>query len=557
MTLLAGVDVGNATTEIVIADASVSPPRPLAWDRSRTRGLKGSAEASGAAARLLDRLQDRSGLRVEQVLLTPQVPVATRRTEVPVAPVDTGRLVLLALGGSTPGGEGWGVGRPADLAGRPPEGPVIAVSLDPLGFQRTADTIRMWLGQGVDVRGVLLAGDEATLVSRRLSSPLPVVDGADAQLALTADAITLEVAPVGRTCHWVNDPLHLATTLGLAPDEHADAKAMAAATSGHRSVAIMRLRSRPPQAESQRIPHAWFADGSSVPLTDAVSALEDPARALTAFDVGDGSLVEASDLWLVDPDALQALPGLRSSTASMHRLALASIDSAAVSMGHVDGFRRAWDGPITVLGSEMSAARAGALSTPGARLDATIVDLGGGTIDVIGPDSSWTGAGCGDLMTTATAIVTQVSHGAAEWVKRGPASRIETPHLAVDESGERRFLETPAARGSVGWLVVPGPSGLLPFSKDLSPPEWRALRLALKQQIFGRNLARGLRRLASSGHPSQAPEAILVGGPAGDEEITDAIHGWLRAQGISRANVGGLLGHRWAVAYGLILLAAA
>jgi hypothetical protein len=518
--------------------------------------MKGSAEASGAAARLLGRLQDRSGLQVEQVVLTPQVPVATRRTEIPVTPIDTGRLVVLALGGSTPGGEGWGVGRPADLAGPSPEGAVIAVSLDPLGFRRTTDTLRSWLAKGVDVRGVLLAGDEATLVSRRLGSPLPVVDGADAQLALTADAIILEVAPAGRTCRWVSDPLHLVTTLGLAPDEHADAHAMTVAVAGHRSVAVMRLRDRPPRDRSRHIPRAWFADGGHVPLTDAVRALEDPARTLTGFDVGDGSLVDASDLWLVEPEALQSLPGLRSSTATMHRLALASIGSAPNSMGHLDGFRRAWDGPVTILGSETSAARAGALSTPGARLDSTIVDLGGGTIDVIGPDASWTGAGCGDLMTTATAIVTNVSQGAAEWVKRGPASRIETPHLAIDESGDRRFLEAPAARGSVGWLVVPGPSGLLPFTKDLSPPEWRAIRLALKQQVFGRNLARGLRRLAASGQPSKPPEAVLVGGPAGDDEITDAMTGWLRGQGIGRANVAGLLGHRWAVAYGLILLAA-
>ncbi len=556
MTLVAGVDVGNATTEIVIADTSASPPRPLAWDRSRTRGMKGSAEASGAAARLLSRLQDRSGLRVDQVVLTPQVPVATRRAEVPMAPIDTGRLVVLALGGSTPGGEGWGFGRPANLAGRPPEGPVIAVSLDPLGYQRTADTIRAWIANGVDVRGVLLAGDEATLVSRRINSRLPVVDGADAQLSLTADAIVVEVAPAGRTCRWVTDPLHLATTLGLPAAEHADAQAMVAATSGYRSVAIMKLPNLPPHEGSLRIPRAWFADGSEVPLAEVVSALEDPSMALTAFDMQDGTLFEATDMWLVEPDALQSLPGLRSSTATMHRLALASINSAPDSTGHVDGFRSAWNGPVAVLGSETSAARTGALSTPGAGIDATIVDLGGGTIDVISPNASWTGAGCGDLMTTATAIVTQVSHGAAEWVKRGPASRIETPHLAVDESGDRRFLQAPAARGSVGWLVVPGPSGLLPFTKDLAPPEWRALRLALKQQVFGRNLARGLLRLAASGHGSQTPEAVLVGGPAGDEEITDAMHGWLRAQGISRANVGGLLGHRWAVAYGLVLLAA-
>ena len=55
-------------------------------------------------------------------------------------------------------------------------------------------------------------------------------------------------------------------------------------------------------------------------------------------------------------------------------------------------------------------------------------------------------------------------------------------------------------------------------------------------------------------------DMVLVGGPAGDDEIVEAMHAVLRegqrSLSIGRANVAGMLGHRWAVAYGLVLLAA-
>ena len=80
--------------------------------------------------------------------------------------------------------------------------------------------------------------------------------------------------------------------------------------------------------------------------------------------------------------------------------------------------------------------------------------------------------------------------------------------------------------------------------------QWRTIRLALKEEVFGRNLRRGLARLQAG----RARDIVLVGGPAGDEEILEAVHAAIPEARIGRADVGGMLGHRWAVAYGLVLL---
>jgi len=126
---------------------------------------------------------------------------------------------------------------------------------------------------------------------------------------------------------------------------------------------------------------------------------------------------------------------------------------------------------------------------------------------------------------------------------------VDGPHVLVDEDGTRRFLDVPAPAGSVGWLVVPGPAGSLPFDRRLSPPEWRALRLRLKQAVLGDNVAR-------AGAGDVTGDVIVVGGPAGDDEVLDCVARALPGAVPGRGDVAGMLGHRWAVAYGLVVLAA-
>jgi hypothetical protein len=67
-------------------------------------------------------------------------------------------------------------------------------------------------------------------------------------------------------------------------------------------------------------------------------------------------------------------------------------------------------------------------------------------------------------------------------------------------------------------------------------------------------LADNLRRVREhSGKGAEPSDVIVVGGPAGDDEILEILTGSEPASAFGRANVAGVLGHRWAVAYGLVL----
>lgn len=521
MTLVAGIDIGNATTEIVIA----ADGRPVLWDRIRTRGVKGSASSGAGAARLLVRLERRLGQRADLAVMTRQYPVDTACIELGRPAVATGRLTVLSCGPASPAGHGAGAGTPIPVEREPRalDGPIVLVAADPLGYRTTAERVGTWRAAGAQVVAAVLAGDEARLVSARIGADIPVVDSVDPVAALACTRIAVEVAAEGRALGVVSDPLRLAAALGLGTTEHPDAVAVVESLRGARSavVGVNAMRTTEP--------------------TDSVSMVLHRLR------------TECDDVWAVDLREVIDLPGWRADAAVATSMVVASLQASGGADLHVDGFRQNWDGDVAVLSSEVAAGRAGALTTPGTSSTALVLDLGGGTLDLSDGSTHRTLAGCGELLTAGVADVLGVSRGSAEWVKRGPARRIDTPYLAVAEDGSRYFLDPTAPAATVGWLVCEGPGGPLPFSRHLSGQEWRILRLALKRSVIGANVRRAL---AVDAYTDRSSQVVLVGGPAGDDELVEAVGRAVPDTVIGRADVAGRLGHRWAVAWGLVLAAA-
>jgi hypothetical protein len=114
--VIAGVDVGNATTEVAV----VADGRLLGTDRLPTRGRKGSPESLRGAATLVRRLERRLGGQVDEARVAPLRAVDTTTMTVPQLPPPTGRLRVLAAGVATPGGRGACVGTPLRLDGPVP-----------------------------------------------------------------------------------------------------------------------------------------------------------------------------------------------------------------------------------------------------------------------------------------------------------------------------------------------------------------------------------------------------------------------------------------------------
>jgi hypothetical protein len=539
MTAIAGVDVGNATTEVVIvADGAI-----LGAGRAPTRGRKGSPDSLRGAAALVRRVARQAGAVVDEARIAPLRPVETSVRTVPdVAPL-TGRLRVLGAGVATPGGVGACVGVPL-LLGNPARtsdhpGPVIVVVPPQTRYDQAAAGIRELLAAGTRVGAVLVASDEAVLVANRLPTTIgrvPVIDQVDAAAAASCTLLAVEVRPPGHPLTTLADPMALGAALGLGEGDLGDAAAIGRSLLDYSNAVVgLTPAARP---APQPAPDPWpppDADLDDVFTVDLAAAAE--SATARRGSLGRAFLIAA--LHRPPPDA----------------------GSAATELASLLGI------PVTSPLSEPTAARLGAATTPGMLPGALVADIGSGTIDAIAADGrEAVVAGAGELLTVAVAEALGVPRAAADWIKRGPCVRLDGGQRYEAEDGGRGFLDVPAPAPGAGMLAVPGPGGLLPFAgrsgRQHTPSEWRAIRLRLKQAVLAASLQRALTSLGEPG-PGLARggpvQLLLVGGPAADNELVGVLTRSLPDTiTVGRGNLGATrggeaLGHRYAVALGLAI----
>ena len=559
--------------------------RLLGVDRLPTRGRKGSAESLRGAAALVRRLERRHGWRVDEARIAPLRAVDTTTLTVPAIPPSTGRLRLLAAGVATPGGSGSCVGVPLWLDSAPQNPPTarpfVAVVPPGLGYASAAELLRGLAGAGVPIEAVLVASDEGVLIANRIDSRVPVIDQVDVSGVAACPLIAVEVRAPGQPLTLLTDPVALAAAFALGDAEAADAITLSRSLVDY-SNAVIGLAESAAEPGSRPRAEPWVeARGERIPLREACALLAGwPVGAVTGYGtgayadanpaplssvVGPALLLEeqrgphdpiaagVDDLFAVDLAAVADVATARQGSLGRSVVA-ASLDRMEAGTDHAGQLAELLGCPVSIAGTEPAAARRGALTTPGARPDAVVVDLGAGTIDVITPDAEVVAAGAGDLLTAAIAETLGASRAAAEWIKRGPSLRVDGGQRFEAEDGTHGFLSRSAPPSAAGTLAVMGPAGLLSFDRGRSPAEWRAVRLRLKQAVIAVNLRRAL-----AGHETRPEQILIVGGPAADEELLGVL---LRSlpDGVAagRGNVGATLpgpspGHRYAAALGLAM----
>ncbi|MGH3177628.1 MAG: diol dehydratase reactivase ATPase-like domain-containing protein, partial [Streptosporangiaceae bacterium] len=415
MTVIAGVDVGNATTEVVL----VSGGKILGAGRVPTRGRKGSPGSLRAAAALVRRLERQLGGTVGEARIAPLRAVDTEVVTVPDTAGPAGRLRVLAAGVPTPGGTGVCVGPPLPLDAAPGDGAdVVAIVPSGVRYDEAAARLRALLAAGIRIGAVLVAGDEGVLVANRLPGGLPVIDQVDAAAAAACRLLAVEVRPPGHTLRLLADPVALGARLGLADAETGDAAAMSRALTDYANAVVGLLPAAPAAPGIPDEPWVLTAGEGRLPLRAACPRLSGwPVGTVQAFGTGSAES-ELDDLFAVDlaaaAEAATARQGGTGRAVLVASLSRAEDEDVASVLG--DLLQVPVHGPV----SEPAAARLGALTTPGGRHDAVVADLGAGTIDVIGPGGSVVAAGAGELLTAAVAAMLSIPRASADWVKRGP-----------------------------------------------------------------------------------------------------------------------------------------
>src|SRR5919204_6858471 len=178
--LVAGVDVGNSTTEIAVARAEPgAEPEWLFVARRPTSGPKGSAACVDGIADLLLRAERRLGERPHLALLAELHPVETGLHELGrMEEIALERTAIARPASETPSGSGVGAGRLTrleELAGAPGPEPVVAV-VGREDFDVAAARLREARGRGWRIAGGLVPGGAPPLIGESFDPPPPIVD---------------------------------------------------------------------------------------------------------------------------------------------------------------------------------------------------------------------------------------------------------------------------------------------------------------------------------------------------------------------------------------------
>ncbi|ECJ9074753.1 propanediol dehydratase reactivase alpha subunit PduG [Salmonella enterica] len=600
MRYIAGIDIGNSSTEVALATLNEAGALTITHSAlAETTGIKGTLRNVFGIQEALALVAKRAGINVSDISLirineaTPVIGDVAMET---ITETIITESTMIGHNPKTPGGVGLGVGitiTPEELLTRPADSSYILVVSSAFDFADIANVINASMRAGYQITGVILQRDDGVLVSNRLEKSLPIVDE-----VLYIDRIPLgmlaaiEVAVLGKVIETLSNPYGIATVFNLNADETKNIVPMARALIGNRSAVVVKTPSG--DVKARAIPAGNLelqAQGRTVRVDVAAGAeaimkaadgcgkldnvtgeagtniggmLEHVRQTMAELTNKPSSEIFIQDLLAVDTSvpvsvtgglagefSLEQAVGIASMVKS-DRLQMAMIAREIEQKLNID---------VQIGGAEAEAAILGALTTPGTTRPLAILDLGAGSTDasIINPKGEIIAthlAGAGDMVTMIIARELGLEDRyLAEEIKKYPLAKVESLFHLRHEDGSVQFFPTPLPPAVFARVCVVKPDELVPLPGDLALEKVRAIRRSAKERVFVTNALRALRQVSPTGNIRDIPFVVLVGGSSLDFEVpqlvTDALAHYRLVAG--RGNIRGSEGPRNAVATGLIL----
>ncbi|HAX5138309.1 TPA: diol dehydratase reactivase subunit alpha [Escherichia coli] len=600
MRYIAGIDIGNSSTEVALATLSATGELSFVSSAlAETTGIKGTLRNVHGIQEALAQATKKVGINVSDISLirineaTPVIGDVAMET---ITETIITESTMIGHNPKTPGGVGLGVGltiTPQELLTCPADTPYILVVSSAFDFADIATMINASVRAGYQLTGVILQRDDGVLVNNRLEIPLPIVDE-----VLYIDRIPLgmlaaiEVAVPGKVIETLSNPYGIATVFALNAEETKNIVPVARALIGNRSAVVVKTPSGDVKARSipagniellsagrtTRVDVAAGADAimkavgecpklenvTGEPGTNIGGMLEHVRQTMAELTNKPSNEIFIQDLLAIDTSvpvnvtgglagefSLEQAVGIASMVKS-DRLQMAMIASEIKQKLHVD---------VQVGGAEAEAAIQGALTTPGTIRPLAILDLGAGSTDasIINQKGEIVAthlAGAGDMVTMIIARELGLNDRyLAEEIKKYPLAKVESLFHLRHEDGSVQFFPTPLSPHVFARVCVVKPDELVPIPGDLTLEKVRAVRRSAKERVFVTNALRALRQVSPAGNIRDIPFVVLVGGSSLDFEVpqlvTDALAHYRLVAG--RGNIRGSEGPRNAVATGLLI----
>lgn len=598
MKLIAGVDIGNSTTEVCIGSVDENGRLSFLSGASRmTTGTKGTLPNVLGIKAALEEAMDKIRMplsALELIRLNEAAPVIGDTAMETITETIITESSMIGHNPSTPAGAGEAVGELIFLEniwkGKPGV-PYIVAAESKFSYEEVAARLNQRIPE-LDVCGLILQADEAVLVENRLSRKMPIVDEVrHIRKVPEGKRAAIEVALPGTSIRMLSNPYGIATLLELTPEETRMVTPIAKSLIGKRSAVVIKTPNGNvrenvlPAGEitfhgekeaainidrgADEIMEALHGAGEirdidGQPNTNVGNMLTRIRTGMADVSGASGSDVRITDILAVDTLAPVEVSGSLAGETCMEKAVgiAAMVKTQQLPMRQIaERLSRDLHVDTMVAGVEAVMASLGSLTTPGTQLPIAILDMGGGSTDaaLLLPDGTVRTthqAGAGELVSML--IQTELgleSRVTAEQIKKYPMGKVESLFHMRLENGAMRFFEESIDPRYFGHVVLLAPGEMLRIEEDIPMERILEVRRDAKQKVFVRNAVRALSQVAPEHDLRRIPNVVLVGGSAEDFEIPEMLMQALSEYRIvcGRGNIRGSEGPRNAVATGLVM----
>ncbi|WP_435309330.1 diol dehydratase reactivase subunit alpha [Sebaldella termitidis] len=600
MKYIAGIDVGNSTTEVALAEISEdNAVKFLSSAFVLTTGIKGTLQNKHGIFGALQKVLQKSGLTYKDLSLiriNEAAPVIGDVAMETITETIITESTMIGHNPKTPGGIGLSSGITVmfeDILKQNANEDLVVIVTKENDFEEVAKTLNRAAKNGIKICAAIMQRDDAVLVSNRLDFNIPIID----EVAMI-DKIPLgmkcavEVAEQGKVIENLSNPYGIATVFGLTPEETKKIVPVSRALMGNRSAVVIKtpkgdVKERVIPAGSIEIigenktVKAGIEEGAERIMTgvESVQCVTD-VRGEPGTNVGGmlekvrqtmASLTKKlpSDIYIQDLLAVDTFVpvnikgGLANEFSMENAVGIASmVKSDRLQMQIIaEELEKEMGVKVEIGGVEANMAIMGALTTPGTDSPLAIVDMGAGStdasiIDRQGRIFSVHLAGAGNMVTMLiNSELGLADSGLAEDIKIYPLAKAESLFHIRHEDGTVQFFKEALKPEVFARVVVLKEDGMLPVPGEHSLEKIKAVRRSAKERVFVKNAIRALEFVSPTGNIRDIPFVIMVGGSALDFEIPELVTDRLAKYSIvaGRGNIRETEGPRNAVATGLIL----
>ncbi|NFO14246.1 diol dehydratase reactivase subunit alpha [Clostridium botulinum] len=603
MKIIAGVDIGNATTEVALSKVENGNVEFLSSGIVPTTGIKGTEEnidgvfssLKGALKKVNLELKDLNLVRINEA-----APVIGDVAMETITETIITESTMIGHNPSTPGGVGTGIGKTIyieDLDNleidKIEENQFIPLILSRVNFLEAAARINAATQRGINITSAIVQRDDGVLINNRLEKKIPIVDEVTLlEKVPVGMKAAVEVAAQGDVVETLSNPYGIATVFNLTSEETKMIVPISRALIGNRSAVVIKTPKGDVQEKS--IPAGKIhinglkrkevvdvehgaekimdAVNLCVPIqdvkgeagTNAGGMLERVRQVMANLTKQKISDITIQDLLAVDTFIPQMVKGGLAAEFSMENAvgiaAMVKADKLQMQM-IADKLQEQLNVPVEVGGVEADMAIRGALTTPGSSTPLAILDMGAGSTDASiinrqGEICSIHLAGAGNMVTMLIKSELGLEDfNLAEDIKKHPLAKVESLFHIRHEDGTVEFFEKPLDSSVFAKVVILKDGMLVPIDGQTSLEKIRNIRKCAKEKVFVTNCLRALKIVSPTGNIRDIEFVVLVGGSSLDFEVPQVVTNALSQYGVvaGRGNIRGTEGPRNAVATGLVL----